>query len=443
MRYNLFQLELIRKIRSFSPAKLVPILFLLGYCLLMLQLYINSGDFCIDDFGILQMVVFGGVSDLLLKFFFQKRHVTFPSYVSIAPISVRDRNLFELFHATSNFWNYYGLILFIPILILFDNVSIVVNVILLNLLISLTNCFVLRIFEKTNKLTCRLAILLLPTYYILSYFFVKNNIVPIWCIVGLQTIIFIVSVCGSLTIKCYAEYCEKDFGTHYNSLLSPIYGMELFPMLRCKRFRCCLIFPILYVFFILHYSYMHNDAEQRCFLLLFSLLAIGFSAQSNFGIEANYWHLFEVSPHAIKEMFNRKFSFFFFFELIYMAICSPIIYTEDVSVLYFIAVTLVSAAFYNLTQLLNFLFIKRLDVWQSSLLNHQGTNMLTFIFQTIPPVAIMVIAIYCEYKNTLLVECVVFLVLGIVALLLRQKAFNLFYKIYRKNRYNIINRFVK
>lgn len=440
MSMSIFQLELTRKVRTFSPAKLIPILLLLAYCLLMLHLYVSSGEFSIADFGILRLVVYFGISDLLLKFIFQKRNVTFPMYVSVQPVSARSRKLFELSTSLFDFWNYYGLLLFVPIFLLFDNATLVIAMALLNIVISFTNCFVLRIFEKTNKLICRIATLLLPAYYILLSFFIKNGVVTEWGVVGVQVVVLFAVIYLSLIIKCYNEHHSGASGFYYSGRISA-YSMEILPLLRAKRLRVPLILMIPYIFLILYYLPVDEPIVARVMFLFCVLFAICLTEQFNFGIEANYWHQFDVSPSGVKAMFNRKFNFFFFFGLAIMALCTPVIFYREISVLYFVAVFFAVVAFYNFTQLLNFLFIRRIDIWVSHFMNSQGSGFLTCICQLIPVAIIFGTVAVCEFLGCFIVECIVFIVLGAVSLLVRHKAYDLFYKIYRKNRYSIMERF--
>lgn len=443
MSKSIFQLELTRKIRTFAPIRLVPIILVLLYCLLMFYLYNSKGEFRIVDFGIKRVALIFGLFDIFLKYAFQKRQLTFPPYISLQPVPISTKILFELNSSIFDFWNYYWLFLFVPIFMLLDNVVFLIGEALLCFLISLSNCFVIRFFEKTSKIIYKIAVLFLPCYYALFFFFLKDFNVSVWCIVGAQIIILLVSIYISLKIKYYGERVSslkfQLCDTHYLS----VYGIDVLPILRSKRVVIPLLFFIPYMIFMLYNAAVPNDSVFRILLLLFAMASIGIYAQFNYAIEANYWNLCEVSPCMISSMFNRKFKFFFFFELIIMLVCLPLIFYRQVSVLYIVSITLVSAVFYNLTQLLNFLLVNKFDMWSTPFFNSQGVRTFSGICQLIPVVIIMGIAAICEYYDIIIVECVVFIILASVGFFMRHKAFALFYTIYRRNRYNIMERFTK
>lgn len=442
MANSLFQLGFIRAKRSMSPAKLIPIMLAIGYLVFILQFYVRTIKVSIEDFGFVRLVLCFGVVDILIKSIFQKRIIAFPMYVSTQPISRRERNMFELADVLSNFWNYYSLFLFIPVFLLLHNASLIASLLLLNLLVSFANCFVLRIFAKSRKLIRRVATLLLPAYYLLLIDFASGHNVSVWIYVGLQLAVTIVSVFFSFRMKVYDEGPVATKISHFGGSRLSSYGMECLPFLRCKRLRIYLLLTLYLI--ILFISLVISDTgQERYDLLLGALISIGTFEQFNFGIEANYWQMFEVSPKGVKSIFSRKFKFYLFAELTMMIICSPLIFITDLSALYYVSVFLFVGTFYNLTQMLNLLFIKRLDIWSSAFLNYQGSSLLTIIFQILPPSVILIFGWYCEHNSYFGLECTVYIVLSIASLLFRNKAFNLFYNVYRKNRFNIIGRFVQ
>ncbi|MBE6341575.1 MAG: hypothetical protein E7069_12750 [Bacteroidales bacterium] len=165
MKATLFHLEAIRYRRSFSLIKLIPIALLLFYCVGLVQLLIVMGNFSIADFGVLSLILYLSLADILVKLFLQKRILSYPPYINTAPISKLNKDLYEIRTAINSFWNYYAIIIFLPILILINSASLVCGSVVLILATSYTNCFALRIWDKTQSVAVRIALFLLPVYY--------------------------------------------------------------------------------------------------------------------------------------------------------------------------------------------------------------------------------------------------------------------------------------
>ncbi|MCR5697059.1 MAG: DUF5687 family protein [Marinilabiliaceae bacterium] len=433
MKATLFHLEAIRYRRSFSLVKLIPIALLLFYCVGLVQLLIVMGNFSIADFGVLSLILYLSLADILVKLFLQKRILSYPPYINTAPISQLNRDLYEIRTAINSFWNYYAIIIFLPILILINSASVVCGSVVLILATSYTNCFALRIWDKTQSVAVRIALFLLPAYYA-ALLLLQDFSINIWAVCGAQLLIAIAFVYISLRIKTYEE--ERNKKSRVIDLSWSKYSIDFLPFVRSRRLRIQLI-PILYILVMLYTQRMMFDL----WLFLYVLAGTALITQWHFAIEANYWNFLRTQPNGVKMIFYRKFKLIFWLQMIVMPTCIPLIFLhDDISLTSIIAINFFSATFVNMIQFMLFMIAKRFDLWGSTLFNYQGSNMTAF-FVYIPLIAILCFLFqFFEHSGNYTAEYIIFFGLGILCLIFKEKIFNVFYSIYRKNRYQIADR---
>ena len=410
---NLFRLESVRYRRSFSFLKLIPIVILLLYCVGLVQLFVVKGNISIADFGLLKVILYSSLADIFVKLFLQKRIVGYPSYIITLPIPKRERYLYEFEQSAISLWNYYLLLIFLPILMLIDSASVAWGAIVLILAASYTNCFALRVWEKTQSVAIRIALILLPAYYALLIW--QNGFsINIWTVCGIQLLIAIAFVYISLRIKTYEE--ERNKKSRVIDLSWSKYSIDFLPFVRSRRLRIQLI-PILYILVMLYTQRMMFDL----WLFLYVLAGTALITQWHFAIEANYWNFLRTQPNGVKMIFYRKFKLIFWLQMIVMPTCIPLIFLhDDISLTSIIAINFFSATFVNMIQFMLFMIAKRFDLWGSTLFNYQGSNMTAFF------VYIALIAILCflfqffEHSGNYTAEYIIFFGLGILCLIFKE-----------------------
>jgi hypothetical protein len=363
-----------------------------------------------------------------------------PSCIGILPLSVLQRNIYEMLKATIDFWNISPLILFLPLLMLFDGVGFVGSMVLLLLMISLTNCFVLRLCRKVRGFVIYSVALIVSGYYGLVFYFYKELQVAESTLLMVQICLLCLFVWLSLKVKTY-EAKMQYVSLKRVTFLSGV-GMDMLSMLRLNRFRVQYLI-VLYLIFIL-YSGGELSLGKMKIIYFFGLLAsVGLSAQNNYGIEANYWSVLETSPKGVKSLYESKFRFHFIIATIYTLCCLPAVIQSEMSILFFVSTYMISAIFYNITQLVNYLFINRLDLWSSPVFNYQGSTVSTTICQMVIIVLILGISAAFEACGCQTLGSVIFMVVSALSYVFRKKIFDYFYMLYRRNRYSIMERFSK
>lgn len=438
---GLYSLELLEQKRNFSPSKVLGVLFFTCYLMFLLYWYTQTYYLNIKDiFGITRIILGYGVSDMLMKYAFQRSKTDMPSCIRISPLSVFQRNIYEILKATIDFWNIFPLILFVPLLMLFDGVGFVGWMVLLLLMISLTNCFVLRLCRKVKGFVIYSVALIVSGYYGLGFYFYKELqfIGGMWLLV--QICLLCLFVYLSLKVKTY-EVKMKYVSLKRLSFLSGV-GMDMLSLLRLNRFRVQYII-VLYLIIMLYCDGESSLVTMKMMYLFGLLASVGLSAQNNYGIEANYWSVLETSPKGVKSLFESKFRFHFFVATIYTLCCLPAVIQSEMSVLFFVSSYMITAIFYNITQLLNYLFINRLDLWSAPVFNYQGSTLSTTFCQLVIIVLIFGISMVFDACGCQILGSVIFMVVSALSYVFREKIFDYFYLLYRRNRYSIMQRFSK
>ncbi len=442
MKATLFHLEAIRYRRSFSLIKLIPIALLLFYCVGLVQLLIVMGNFSIADFGVLSLILYLSLADILVKLFLQKRILSYPPYINTAPISQLNRNLYEIRTAINSFWNYYAIIIFLPILILINSASLVCGSVVLILATSYTNCFALRIWDKTQSVAVRIALFLLPAYYA-ALLLLQDFSINIWAVCGAQLLVMIAFIYASLRIKVYEEGKSKQYAA--KDLSSYKYSIDLLPFVRGTRIKKQFIVMQLYLPCLLLMTYVGNYGPilHYSYLMLYVIMGPVLIAQYYFAIEANYWSLLLTQTNAVKLMFNRKFKLLFGIQMIYMLTCIPLTFVKDVPLMSIIAINFLSATFINEIYLLQFMVAKRFDIWGSVMFNYQGANMASSFYFLVLFGSVAGLFVFFEYTDNRVFEYIIFFSLGILSLIFKDRIFDEFYALFRKHRYQITTRFQK
>lgn len=438
---SLFQLELLRQRRDFSLSTVIPLVLFLGYLLFVLHWFVEIHNVRLQDiFGVSQIIIGYGVFDIILKFIFQRSRIEMPSYVRLSPISVISKNSFEVVNALIDFWNVLPLVFFIPFLMLFDGISYIIFVSLLLLTLSLTNCFVLRLCRKVGGLLVYSVALLVICYYGSVFYFYNELHLSEKVLLLIQISFLFLSIYLSIRVKCYEV---KTTFTNMNkiSLFSRM-SLDFLFISRLKRIRTQYLIVIYMIV-----CFYQGEVETRFFLEMFFLfivfLSVSMVGQFNFSLEANFWSIVETSPNLMKTMFEKKFRFYFFLTLIVAMICIPSYVSHDLSILFFVSSFLIISVFYNISLLLNFLFVNRLDMWSSPFFNYQGSSLFTIICQLLPIGLIFATVMLFELFDCQTLGCIVFIIISTLTYVFKNKIFDIYYRLYRRNRYSIMERFSK
>lgn len=439
---NLFRLESVRYRRSFSFLKLIPIVILLLYCVGLVQLFVVKGNISIADFGLLKVILYSSLADIFVKLFLQKRIVGYPSYIITLPIPKRERYLYEFEQAAISLWNYYLLLIFLPILMLIDSASVAWGAIVLILAASYTNCFALRVWEKAQSVAIRIALILLPAYYALLIW--QNGFsINIWTVCGIQLLIAIAFVYISLRMKVYEDGKQKQHTA--KDLSGYKYSIDLLPFVRGSRIKKQTIIFLLYIHWFLLTTYIANYESIMLYLyLMFCVVAVPLIfGQYHFAIEANYWSLLLTQPNGVKSIFYRKFKLLLGIQMLFMPLCIPLAFVKDVPIMSIVAINFFSATFINVIYTLLFMVAKRFDIWGAAMFNYQGANMSSSLYILVLLGIVGGLFVFFENTDNRVLEYIVFFGLGILSLIFKDRIFDEFYSMYRKHKYEIAVRFQK
>ena len=400
------------------------------------------GNFSIADFGVLSLILYLSLADILVKLFLQKRILSYPPYINTAPISQLNRDLYEIRTTINSFWNYYAIIIFLPILILINSASLVCESVVLILATSYTNCFALRIWDKTQSVAVRIALFLLPAYYA-ALLLLQDFSINIWAVCGAQLLVMIAFIYASLRIKVYEEGKSKQYAA--KDLSSYKYSIDLLPFVRGTRIKKQFIVMQVYLlwFLLMTYAGLYGPILHYSYLTVYVIMGPSLIGQYYFAIEANYWSLLLTQPNAVKSMFYRKFKLLFGIQMIYMLTCIPLTFVSDIPIMSIIAINFLSATFLNEIYILQFMVAKRLDIWGSAMFNYQGTSVASVICYLALFVAVAGLFVFFEDTDNRVFEYIIFFSLGILSLIFKDRIFDEFYSMYRKHKYEIAVRFQK
>jgi hypothetical protein len=299
---------------------------------------------------------------------------------------------------------------------------------------SYTNCFALRIWDKTQSVAVRIALILLPAYYALLIW--QNGFsINIWTVCGIQLLIAIAFVYISLRMKVYEDGKQKQHTAKDFSWSK--YSIDLLPFVRTKRVKTQLMVFLL-IFFLQLYLVPHRQVDFDMFLMAYVVCGAGLVSQFHFAIEANYWNLLETQTNGVKSIFERKFEFIFWLQMVVMLTCAPLTLIYDISIMSIIAVNFLAATFFNIIQLVSFMMAKRLDLWGAVMFNYQGSNMACSFYYFV-----LFLVFVLEYNGYYMAEYAISFGLGVLSLIFKDRIFDEFYSMYRKHKYEIAARFQK
>ncbi len=307
---------------------------------------------------------------------------------------------------------------------------------------SYTNCFALRIWDKTQSVALRIALFLLPAYYA-ALLLLQDFSINIWAVCGAQLLVMVAFIYASLRIKVYEEGKSKQYAA--KDLSSYKYSIDLLPFVRGSRIKKQTIIFLLYIHWFLLTTYIANYESIMLYLyLMFCVVAVPLIfGQYHFAIEANYWSLLLTQPNGVKSIFYRKFKLLLGIQMLFMPLCIPLAFVKDVPIMIILAINFFSATFINVIYTLLFMVAKRFDIWGAAMFNYQGANMASSLYILLLFGIVGGLFLLFEYTDNRVLEYIIFFGLGVLSLIFKDRIFDEFYALFRKHRYQITKRFQK
>lgn len=404
----------------------------------------------LEQFSLLIVCVFV-VSDMLLKTLFMHPPLYKPDFIRARPISENVWRGYELLHDTINGWCLYQFVLFIPFCLTYFNALNATLVILLSYLASVFNRLTIKLFARSSvirKVLTAVSYIVLTTVLAYISIYVKySETLLISCLLSYLSFVI-------LAIYLYwqtNDYTDTSITVHREQqpFSFSFLKMEFVTIWRSKRMRTNLFLFLFYG--ILLMAIMTSKPNNIIFpayiinLLVFTVITypvLLFQVTYFLGVEANYFCGIHTKPVSTIELLQRKFVFCCTLTLVGGLFLIPMVVTDSISIFKFIAILSYCAGFANLMFFPTMFTTNRLDINTFNIaMNYQGCTkfwILIYIISAIVSVGVFLSILNIFNEN---IACTLLLSIGVAGILLRKPYFKLLQKIFKTQRYKMMERF--
>ncbi len=407
----------------------------------------------IEQFSLLIVCVFA-VSDMLLKILFMHPPLYKPDFIRARPISENVWCKYELLHDILNGWCLYQFVLFIPFCFTYFNALYATLVILLSYLVSVFNRLTIKLFARSSAIwktitaVSYIVVLFIELIAAFAYVFLYakyNEMLLIGCLLSY------LSFC-TLALYLYRQtndYADSSITVcrERQSIGFSFLKMEFVTLWRSKRMRSCLFLLLLMeaemcIFFAIG-GINHTSLFSHIVTIFYAINLLAMAFQVNFflGVEANYFCGLLSKPISFVELLERKFTFCSVLTLTGGLVLIPSMALGTISLLEAFALILYSVGFINLAYFTTMFSTGRLEINKSAFMNFDGYNSMYTIISLI----IYIVAAGLIFLFLILFDenfaYLLLLSIGIAGILLRKQYFRLLQKIFKTQRYKMMERF--
>ncbi len=448
---NLIVMLLLGKVRNFQLSKIalfVYIILLWTISLLYIKQEMSGSVYSLQLSNnsqiLLYVLTISIILELIVKIQFFYNLSFMNDLIQTKPICNIQWNLFVFISMMINAWNFIVPVLFFILNFILINV---VNkeILICAYLMSMVNTYTV---SGIKGLPIKKKIIIMMNYilFIIGNFWIatkaENTTLP-----SIIINMYFLSVLAIFIPKSKV-YTDELFNCRKSKtivLKINFLTEELIAILRSRRLFCSIIIPSVLVLLYPIYSIAKNESDLFEFIFLSISIPPILYGQWLFGIEANYFNGIWTKPILIQDMLERKYVFCVALNLIVFSAITftAILYgAATLNLLLCVIVSLLySSGVVNLLILPICLFSSKIDLNGSPILNSQGSNVPSFLYAILCIMPILFVPIVLETMKPFVCYSMM-LGLSAWAIIFHRKTVDIITRIYLKQRYKAMERYM-
>ncbi len=388
------------------------------------------------------------VFDVVLKMIFISDH-SYRVQLQTLPIKENVWRKFELFQGIFNGWNLYQLLFFIPILTSFHWCPVTILYIFDAYLIGISDSLVVKSARHCNLMGKLLHTLAYMTYLIVL-FPILGILDQSFVLLSICTLIQLL-ICGIIQAYIWRANKYSDFKTIFTpkkTLVFSFIKMEYAIMWRSHLLRNNLYIAILLcinnLLLIITNTDKTLDIETIDVLLMFSLSFIIYVFSKHLiGVEANYFDGIFTKPYPLSHLFEVKFYFLASTVLLFSLVYIPAIFNKTLPIINLLSICAYCLGYMTLIIFPTMFVVRRVNLEQEFglTMNYQGMSLGKVLLLVLEMVLLYETFIHIVENFDENTAHLIMATLGIVGLFIRKPYFKLLQKIFKTQRYKMMERF--